>query len=704
MLRPIILAVLCGMLSKASLLADELPKPPSGEARLGNFDIVDCTVHIDRNALQDSLRLGSNLIALTFSGALLRFELPTVHLVRERIDIEGVTCLGPGEGETVLAGLTDGHICRVEPATLDLTNLTQLPAQPRWIGWERAAGDRPAGLVVVTRPTKRVEGNGRHRDVPYSVVHALATGKTFALEREATTFLLDGMGRLWLGADNGEWGGRLARVDLARGTIAEIKPPPPRKPDDKAFWEGVYGLIELRDGQVWAFGGTSHMGVDSGYLTRVDGPEPHTLYRSEPPHDQEFGNDPRRPMMPITHVVEENDGLLVFSDNDVFRVDKKLKAWKKLATLPIQGRWGRPDAVGSYPSVRTVHPPSREGEPYVLATVGDGYVLLEGTKVIPRGLPGQIGASNVSKIMNTSEGTFFFEGDDRLPAWTLRENGWEVASLAPPFLIDPAGDAAEIEKHEESWYETHVLVGPDGAISTVSGTGVSDGTRTTARRVDGKSLRLGRETSSLNPSASFITADGILWNVSSGDLKRFEKGRWKTVAQIPGADVPYHLNPINKQGPPWLLLDRPDKTLWQLKRGVQGDDPRLTPIEIQEGEKTLHISAAIPWSSEAILLATDSGLRVYDPATQRLSKVDWGEPLQPVNALAQDGLGRLWLGCKRGLWMVEAGGKTMEPFDRVPWIWQNEVDALAPDPRHEDGVIVALGSRGAAFVRAIRKP
>jgi hypothetical protein len=683
MLRPIILAVLCGMFLKASLLADELPKPPSGEARLASLNVIDYTVHFDRNALRDSLRLGNNLIALTSSGALLRFELPAVRLVREQIDTEGVTCLGLGEGAEILAGLIDGRICRVDPATLDLTNVTKLPAQPRWIGWGRAVGGRPAGLVVVTRPTKLVEDNGRHWDQPYSVVHDLATGKTFSLEREATTFLLDDAGRVWLGADNGEWGGRLTRVDLARGTITAIKPPPPRKPDDKAFWEGVYGLIELRDGQIWVFGGSSHMGLDSGYLTRVDGPEPHPLYTSEPPGEPGNEPDPGRPMMPITHVVEENDGLLVFSYSDVFQVDKELKSWKKLATLPIQYRWGRPDAVGSYPSVRTVHRPIRDGEPYVLATGGDGFVLLEGTKATSHSLPGQLGALRVSGVEDTSEGLLFFECDDRLPPWTLRESGWEVASLAPPFLIDPAGDAADIEKSAESWYETRVLVGPGRAIYTVSGTGVSGGTRTTARRVDGKSLQLGRETSSLDPSSSFITADGILWNVSSGDLKRFEKGRWETVAQLPRVDAPYHPNPINKNGPPWLLLDSSDNTLWQLKYGRQGVDP---------------------WSTGAMLLATDSGLRAYDPAAQRLSKVDLGEPLQPVNALARDGLGRLWLGCKNGLWMVEAGGKTMEPFDRVPWIWQNEVDALAPDPRHEDGVIVTLGSRGAAFVRAIRKP
>jgi hypothetical protein len=53
--------------------------------------------------------------------------------------------------------------------------------------------------------------------------------------------------------------------------------------------------------------------------------------------------------------------------------------------------------------------------------------------------------------------------------------------------------------------------------------------------------------------------------------------------------------------------------------------------------------------------------------------------------------------------MSEPGGKTLESFDRPPWIQQSEVNAVAPDPRHVDGVIVALGARGVVFVRALPK-
>lgn len=699
-----IFVYLCYVNPTEPLRADELPKPPTGEVRLGSGRVVDYTIHFDRNSLQDSVRVGESLIALTSAGCLLRFELPTVRLVREQIGTEQVICLGRGEGGAVLAGLSDGRVCRVDPATLDLADVAKLAAPPQWIGWSKANGNRPAGLVVITEATKPVDRDGRHWNVPNSVVNDLSTGKTFALESLATTFLLDRAGRVWLGADRGEWGGNVWRVDLIKGRADAIQPPPSHKPDRKAFWQGVTGFIELRDGQVWAFGGTSHMGFNSGYLTRLDEKEPRSLLTFEGPHGPEEKVDPDRPMLPVTRVVEENNSLLVFSYSDVFRFDKKLKSGKRVASLEIQYRWGRPDAVGAYPSLRTVHPPTREGEPYALATIADGYVLLDGAKVIPHRLAGQLGASQVHRVLNTSEGNLILESNDQLPTWQLGAKGWEIASFAPPLEPAPDNDAAELEKNDEDWYKTHILVGPGGAIYTVSSTSTSPGTRTTARRARGKSEQIGREESSLVPSYSFITADGTLWNIDFGALLRFEKGQWETVAHVSEKSSPYYLAPLDTNGPPWLLLDQRSERLWRLDHGAKGENPRLTSVKIQEGGKTLRIVGAIRWTNDALLLSTDSGLRIFTPATQVLSRADLPEPAQPATSLARDGLERLWQGNATGLWLCAPKAKTLESFDRVPWIAQGGIEALVADPQHTDGVILALGPRGVAFLRARQKP
>jgi hypothetical protein len=336
----------------------------------------------------------------------------------------------------------------------------------------------------------------------------------------------------------------------------------------------------------------------------------------------------------------------------------------------------------------------------VLATVADGYLLLDGPKVTSRTLPGQLGAEDVDRVQNSSEGTLFSERDDRLPIWRLGANGWEVASLAPPVEIDPANEAAELEKGAEEWYETRVLVAADGSVYTVNGTAVSAGTRTTARRVAGKIERLGRETSSLNPSASFITPDGSLWNAAIGEIRRFQKGRWEMVGRFDGTFPSFDRGALTSGRPPWLLFDSIGCAIWRLAPGGQGTAPSLKQCTIREGSKIIRVDGAIAWSEEAVLLATDVGLRLYSPATETLSPFQVSEPKDPATKLTRDGRGRLWLGCKKGLFLIEPNSKALLDLKRLPWLGQSEVYALAPDPKHDDGIIAALGERGVAFVRA----
>ena len=341
----------------------------------------------------------------------------------------------------------------------------------------------------------------------------------------------------------------------------------------------------------------------------------------------------------------------------------------------------------------------------MLATIGDGYVVMDGQKTTSHAIPGQLAAAYVSVIVNTSEGTLYSSGDDRQPTWRLGANGWEIVSLAPPFEPAPDGAFAEFEKSEDEWYETRVLNGPGGMISTLSGTRSGTSTRVTAPRVDGKTKQMGRETSDLSPSYSFITADGTLWNACFNEVRRFQNGRWESVQQVPERNAPsFNVKPVNSDGPPWLLLDDFRHELWRLDHGAMGENPRLSRVEIREDGKALAVSRAIPWSDGTLLLATRVGMRAYAHATGMLSRVNLPESPQPATVLVRDGLGRLWWGNHNGLGPSEPGAKTPEIFDRVPWLGRSQVYALAPDPHHADGVIVALGSRGVAFVRAHQKP
>jgi hypothetical protein len=697
-------ALLIGVYAMAIVRASEWPQPPSGQLLLPSGRVVDYAIHFDRNSLQASVRVGDGLIALTSSGALLRFELPAVRLDRERIDDE-VTCIGGGENGGLLAGITDGRVCRVDPTTLALTDVARLPAAPSWVGSCAAGGNRPAGIIGITRTTRPMERDGKRWNQPCSVVHDLTTGKAFALERLATTVLLDRAGRLWLGADNGEWGGHVSRVDLKTNSVTAFEPPPSREAGQQAFWHGVYGFVELADSQVWAHGGTSHMFIHGGEITRVDEGRARTLAAFDAPANRVQEPDPRRPNMPINCIIEEKAGFLVFSYNDVFRVDRALNDWKRHATLELKYRWGRPDAMSAYPAARAVHSPKREGDPYLLATIGDGYIALDGPRAMAHAIPGQLAISRASAIESTPEGTLVFEDDYQLPTWKLGAGGWQTVVLAPPLDAAPPIRAIEVDEGDEGWSRTHAMVTPNGAVYTVNGTDASPGIRVTARWANGKSVPLGRETSELETSSSFVTADGTLWNAAHYGLRRFKNARWQTVEELPPGDFPRGpIKPISADGPPWILLDRYRGKLWRLDHDAHGQNPRLVRVPVVEDGTALKIDDAIPWSEKSLLLATELGLRTYSPGRQTLSRTDLPEPPQRATALVCDGLRRVWLIARNTLWLSDPRKKDIEAFDRVPWVGKRHATAVAVDPQHADGVIVAFDSSGVAFLRVRPMP
>ena len=164
------------------------------------------------------------------------------------------------------------------------------------------------------------------------------------------------------------------------------------------------------------------------------------------------------------------------------------------------------------------------------------------------------------------------------------------------------------------------------------------------------------------------------------------------------------VTPVMAHGPPWFLRDTYGRSLFRLDHGPNGEDPQLTAVAIREADLPLAIDDAIAWSGGTLMLATSTGLRGYDPSTGQLFRLDLPEPPEPATRLVRDGLGRLWMGGASGLWLAEVGAKAAEAFDRVPIVRRNEVQALAQDPQHADGVIVALGSQGVVFIRARQKP
>jgi hypothetical protein len=711
-------------LAASSVHAAEGSSSAVGDARLASGLAAHYAYHYDRNALRDSRHIGDSLVALTRSGNLLRFDAKTLTLTREWFGPVAATCLGRGENDAVLVGFEDGHVCRVNPATLALADVAKLPDRVRWLGLS------PRGIVAVAEPVKWIESYGRRHPFPWSVVHDLASGKTYPIEatsrnpetgkdvtygRHATAFFLDSKHRFWLGGDRGEWGGWCVRVDLDAGRVVEVEGIKERPDEGGSGWDGVYGFAELADGQVWAHGGTMHMGFTRGFLRRVDGPKVEEIYKygnieaRQGHENDEKIPEPSRPYLPITHILPDGDGrLVVLAYSNIYHVDTGLREWSRDQPLHIRYRPGRPDAVGAYPSIVAIH---RLDRCSVFATAVDGYVSRADGKDSSHALSGQLGLDHAWRIANSAEGSLFSPWDDREPTWRHGAGSWQVADLAPPCELAPDDPYFKSENRKPTWAKTRILVGPRGTVYTVSATN-GNGTITTSRRIGGKSEVLGRESSSLFVSHCFIAPDGVLWYAWYGDLRRFAEARWQRVADLPGAapldergfrtggqglQVGNGLLVVGDAGPPWILLDCDNKQLLRLAYGPDFKDPKLDAVKLVENGASLKLHDAIPVSKGELLLATDKGLRRFNIATARVESSPLPVPDRPITSLASDGLGRVWMGGE-GLWVVDADGKTLHDCAAVPMIGRTSVVTIAADPGRRDGVIVSLEERGVVFV------
>jgi hypothetical protein len=671
--------------------------PIVGEARVGPAPglPVHYEYHYDRNALRDSRRAGAYFVTLTEAGNVLAFTADGLRAVRELVDPVPATSLGQDDGGAALIGYGDGRLVRLDPSTLVPAPVAKLPGAITWIGYR-------AGAVVLVRKSERA-----------FEVHDLARRRVHAIENRPSALLLDSRGRLWMGADHGEFGGWCRVLDLEGGAARRLTMPTGgRLPHGGEDWEGVYGFVELPGGEVWAYGGTSHMGLREGYVVRVDVPRRLASFsgtrrgRDAPPN-------PTQPSGPITMIAADpassgaaKGGVLVLSYSDVYRADRELRRWRKIHTLHIRYRWGRPDAVGSYPSVRALHF-TDGGDTMVLATRVDGFVRVRRGGVEDQlAIPGQLAARSIDRVANTAEGQLFIEDDTSDVAWRLDGAAWRSVDLAPPYDPDPL--EVKTTPPEKDWYETKVLAGPRGDLVTINLTAIRPGTLTTAAWRGGRAVVLGREISDLFLGSSFVTPDGELWNLWYGEIKRFENGWWHRVgtykAKPPedaGLEIGLGLRALPAGGPPWIILDPREGQLLTLDPGAAPGSARIAARAVNDAAgKARRVHDAVPWRAGELLLATDAGLAVCTIASGRLGAAPFIAPPRVVTRLFLDRKDRLWLGGQGGgLWMIEGRRGAPRSFDALPMIAGSTVEMIAADA-DPDGVVVSLGERGVARLRS----
>ncbi len=389
--------------------------------RAGSHD-VHAAWYYSRNELADSVLVGNGLIARARSGNLLRFDRRTLART-QRISALAITALGAGAGSDVWAGRSDGAVLAVNPIDLTVGEKFKVEGEPLWLATRRDARPGAAPLVLT-----RIAGTSR-RQPPKFQLWNLENNEHHDLHFAGTTQFLDRAGRLWMGSDQGEWGGRLSYIDPwhwpqsgAATTVSEPK------------LHGIYGVGELPDGTVIAWGGMMHMGATSATIERVEGKGVKTIYSWDRLAE---GTQPTEgPQSPITHIVAESPKrLLVFSFDGVFRTDLAFTHFDRASDLAaLHYGNGRPDAMGVYPALLAVHPLGG-AEGLILATHGDGYLLLSDGVVKARSPQEGSPLNEVQRIVSTRDGVLFI-GDERSFPYRLTKDRWEPVQVWPPMPMD----------------------------------------------------------------------------------------------------------------------------------------------------------------------------------------------------------------------------------------------------------------------------
>jgi len=641
----------------------------------------------DRNALAASVQVGSSIIALAEAGHVLRFDLQTLRLTGERLSRRRAIVLGAATATDVLVGFTNGRIARLDASTLIATPIAAVEGHPVWIG---TCPGIASPLVVYASPVAAPYPASHPRGLVGYRARLLATEEEVEIDT-GTTFLCDSKGRLWIGADRGEWGGALQVVDLRARPLAVRK-----VSYEKSELNGIYGLVESPKGDILAFGGTLHMGFGSAQLTKFS-----PSGSSQEIYAAKFNGWTTQPVtpnptLPITQALSKEGRWLVFSYDAAFECDGAFRNWKRIATLHVRTNPGRPDAVASYPGIVRV---DDVGGRILLTTHLDGLLELRRGEIVRHTLPDQLDVAPDTVIL-WRDG---LAARDREGDLAVRLDGrWQqpFANL-PPLRHRNESDG--------SYAHGSYLPLPDGRALIVA-TPQDDSDAVDGRKekalpfvsafVERDSVAVAAEQNAELPTASFDTAfllpsgkpamsgpDDRLWIYASG--------RWSV------AEPPRHLRAVRK----WVA--RQSVSWLGLATGFFPDDPlvwvdlespapaKAVPFAVRIDGQPVDVDDGIPWDARRSLLATDPRLCLVDLSTGDCAPVDQGIPNE-ARRVARDGKGRVWA-AGRGLWRLDPERGPVPYPVNLPFLEDaNVLDLEAVEGR----LVLTLGNRGLAMLDA----
>jgi hypothetical protein len=711
--------------------ADQQPAAKTTPPIQGTVDIpggrqARFRYYFNHNGVKDCVRVGHSLIALTESGNLIRFDSDTLDMEGQAIIPGRGTSIAP-DSDRVLLGTEDGKIYGVDPASLTLKAVTTVKGRVVWLT-SAESGDTQSNQIVavvdnypevlplpgepfkdydarsarlegiVTRPYfVAVYANGKVRVLPFQL------GKNFSIPN---SYFLDGSNRLWLGTDKGEWGGECSYMDLGTGKVHAVA-------GDIA---GILGFLRSTDGRLFAYGGTSHLGMHTGYIAQITNERLENVSQFEsndwkqpvPEKTQQVVSQLKKaqtqvaspddkPQAPIDLMVENTDkaGFWIVSAHTLYRTDSRLSEWRKV--LDLGGRWygGRRYSVGNTPTVNRVIADKLKPDNLIVVMGRDGLERVSSDRVEHLPFVGEL-ESSVIEIWKTSIGAVLLADDSDHTAWRAADDGWQQMRWFPN--RKPSDEGA-------SWYEAEPF-GDDGdGIIAFSSDNISPGERDIVKlRTPGTAeiTESWRDSSSRWDSSFLRASDGHLLRISGSKVEIREASSWRETGEskLPDSDerkrvlIGRRYISLGEADQSEIFLDVELGELDKLTRTADGQYV-FCSLSYKGRAVPTGVFDAVVDNDGWVLLATAQGLfrfRLEDGQSKPIASPSLGEQIKSV---CRDQHGRLWVAGKR-LYISTDEGKRWNSVE-LPMLSDTYSKRVRPNPM-APGLIVALHDRGVVFL------
>jgi hypothetical protein len=639
----------------------------AGQAAIASF-------HFDHNAIEDAVLIDDELIALTQSGNLLRVSTAPLEVRERRILASRGTAITRDDGGQVLVGTQDGHVLAIDATSLTSSVVTQVRGRVVWL-------DRRAGrLVTVVEPHFRPMTPGENLDAwakarnratgRWAVVVADKTGvRTFPFPSSPhpSGFHIDRHGLLWIAGDNGEFGGGLTWIDLARGNVKT-----------RELERGIVGFLEF-DRLFEAFGGLDHLGSGSSFLVSVSPDYAITSWVASSFQPEPV---PAHPAAPIVDMQADSNGRIwALSGGWLYRHDLSTSAW----TRGPQVKGHRLIAAKDSPTLFVV---SR----------GGGISRVNGNEVATLSFSGQLPADALG-LWRTPSGLSVLTtpryGLQTESAWRFIEGAWTPERLCP-------------ESYEDRTpYPGLVVQGGTPIASDASETFTvcaepplsrTERLLRSAHPGEWETIAEWKETSSRGlmsaPDGTWLRADTF-----QGILSRLVGNEWEAAGTAPE----HTFNTFIRWSIPELVRiwrSVPDRALYHSTRTgellelTRQPDSRWRLARVNQAA-IASVWDATPDGDDALLVASPRGLFRYLPATRALTRIS-APGTDGIVSITRDTLGRLWAVGNR-VYTSTDEGRRWEVVD-VPSDSSAAVALVRPYPGEPGAVAVMTSSRGVVVI------